>query len=349
MVVKSLEPRDIARMSALKGVAIPVFHLIKDYMRDNTHIKGVKTINCVMVGGGAGDIMCSTMAVDYIIKNSPWLNLLVWAPDYLVDFVKNVLPNAVVRGISEGAKKFDDKKLGISTKWSGQHTALRTNPVKYAFHVLADYSPKTEEMNYLSVNFDNINTESFNLPEKYVVLQGAHAEVVKTMPAATFNDIKEYCFAMGYEVVVLGNTKNSVGLKDAYRTANVASNYNLEGTIDLLNKTSILESIKIVQNSKALVCMDGGLMHMGGFTDTPIVAGFTFASPEILMPIRNNQQGYNVFPVVPDEDLKCSFCQSRMTLYFGHDFRSCVYGPKDYSCTKQMTSIKFIEQLERII
>jgi ADP-heptose:LPS heptosyltransferase len=265
----------------------------------------------------------------------------------MVEFSKNVLPEGTsVRGYTEAAKKYDSTRTGISTKWVGNHTPMRTNAVKYSFHALADYSPKIEECNYLKFKPELVDLTEFTLPDQYFVMQGAYIERVKTMPVNTFNNIKDYFLNKGIDVVVLGKTENKLGAKDLKITANIGS-YDFSGTTNLLDKTSLTESTAIIAKSKGLIAIDGGLIHAAGFTNAPIFAGYTFASPEQLMPIRNNVSGFNVFPIVPDESLACRFCQSSWTLKFGHDYRKCFYD--DYKCVSQMTAEKFIEQLEKVL
>lgn len=320
--------------------------------RENSFPKDIITMNCLITGGGLGDLLGSLMAVNYIYNNAKWINLLVWVPDYMLEFAKHVLPsNMIIRNYSDAKTKYENKRKGITTQWKENHTPMRTHPVKYSFHMLADYSPTISEMEYLRINEKKINLSKFNLPEKYVVLQGAYTEKVKTMPPKTFNEVKNYVKEKGYEVILLGRTENKSGAGNIGVKAKVEEEFILDDCINLIDKTSLLESAAIIQKSKSLVAMDGGLVHLAGFTDAPIVAGYTFANYNHLSPIRNGDPNYKFYPVTPDESLGCKFCQSNWTLFIikNHDFRNCYYGPNDFSCVKQMTSEKFISKLKTIL
>ncbi len=316
----------------------------------NDRPKSLTPVNCLLAGAGLGDHVASLVAVNHIITSYPWINLLVWVPDYLLDYAKNVLPaNAIVRDYTQAVKKYDSKKIGLTTEWRSQHTPMKIHPVYYAMHMLADEHPVIEKCNYLQIKFDQVDVSTFNLPKKYVCIQATFAEVVKTMPNKTINEIAAYVKSRGYTPVFLGKTENKVGVVKQVNTAKEADvDYSIG--INLVDKTDILQSAKIIQGAAALVSMDGGITHMAGSTTTPIVVGYTFIDPAHNLPIRNNEIGWNCYTVVPDEKLGCRFCQTRTNFLMGHDYRNCYY-PKDkpFACVDYMKSDKFITHLEGIL
>lgn len=303
-------------------------------------------INCLIAENGMGDLLCSLVAVDHILHNCPWINLLIWVPDYLKEFAKHVLPKgSTVRNFTEAKKKYDNTKYGITTKWQSQrHTPMRTHPVKYAYHVLADYSPTEQEMSYLKIRPSEIDISHFNLPAKYVVLPGASTELVKAMPVATLNSLSDYILSKGYMPVFLGRTENPTGVEGIAGRAEIQEGYDFSKGINLVNKTTVLESAAIIAGAKLYIGMDGGITHLAGFTDTPIVAGYTFVKPEVMLPVRDGVFGKNVYAIEPDASLGCRGCQTNWTLFMEHDFRDCYY--KDYLCQKQITFIKFKKTIE---
>jgi hypothetical protein len=313
-------------------------------LRDNPDKFDVKTINCLVTDGGIGDLLCALVPIDYILKNCPWLNVLIWVPDFLKDFTKHVLPpNACVRNFTEGSKKYDKRHTTITTKWLGQHTPMKTNAVKYSFHNLCDYSPTIEECSYLKIKPELIKISQFNLPEKYIVMQGTFTEKVKSMPINTFNSLVDYFNSKGYSVVVLGSSHTIAGVRSGDIHSNIG-NYDFTKTINLINKTSMLESAAIISGAKLFTCMDGGMMHIGAFTDTPILAGVTFVTPEHIGPIRDGVKNKNCFFVEPDSTLACAGCQSKNILRYNIDFRDCIY--EDFLCLNHMTFEKFKFQIE---
>lgn len=303
------------------------------------------TVNVLLGDGGAGDHLCSLIAVDYIKRNYSWINPLIWVPDYLLDFAKHVLPkDAVIRNYTQAKDKFNESLPGLTTQWKSQHTPMRTHPVDYAFHQLADVHFYTnEKKNYLKSK--PIDISSFDLPENYIVITPTSVERVKRFSKETIDLLSQYVISLGYTPVYLGkdHVKTGRGLDINAETPD----FDRSKGIDLINKTNLIEAASIISGAKLFIGMDGGLVHLAGFTDTKIVAGYTFASPEHLMPIRNNKVGYNVFPVVPEESLGCRFCQTNWGLLYNHDFRKCRYD--DYKCTKDMTFEKFKKQIDEAL
>lgn len=301
------------------------------------------TINVLIAHGGIGDLVCSIPAILSLIKTQHWINPLIWVPDYMVDFTKHFLPASTsVRSYTDAKKKYKDNLVGVSTKWLPNRTAMRTHPVDYAFQCLLDKYPyDPSERVYPRIRPKEISLESFTLPERYVVIVATAAEIVKTMPIATMNQIITYVKSLGYTPVFVGQEKvdNGLSTKEVPKpTADFSKGLNL------VNKTDLLQLAAIMDRSKAVIGMDGGPIHIAGFSKAPIVAGYTFASPDHLMPIRD----YGItYPVVPDASLKCKFCQSNWSLMYGHDFRNCYY--EDFLCTKQMTFEKFKEQIDKIL
>ena len=310
----------------------------------DTNRLSIKTINCLINTGGIGDLLCSLMPIAYLKHNSPWVNVLVWCPDFLKEFAKHVLPDGmVVRNYTEAKVKYDKTRVGITTQVKGQHTNMRTHPVKYAFHTLCDFSPSDEQMSYLKIKSNLIKISQFNLPDRYIVIQGSSVEQVKRMPDNTFNQLVDYCHFNNYKVVVIGKRITS-GLVETADIVSTSGNYDFSKTLDLMDKTSMLESAAIIAGAKLFIGMDGGLMHMAAFTDTPMLIGVTFVTPQHIGPVRDGIKNKNIYYVEPDESLKCRGCQTNWSLMYDHDFRNCYYN--DYACVNHMTFGKFKKQIE---
>ena len=311
---------------------------------------GKTTVNVLLADAGMGDHICGLVAIDYILKYQPHLLPLIWVPDYLLDLAKNVLPDdAIVRNYTEAIKKYDNDRTGISTTCTGRHSPMRTHPVDYAFHMLCDSHVDYKDKNYLKVKFDRVDITEFNLPEKYVVIQATAAEKVKTMPVNTTNAIIDYVIGKGYTPVFVGKNEMSVGVVNQ-KMKSTTLDINLDKGINIINKTSMLQTAKIIEESKAFIGMDGGTTHIAGCTNAPIVVGYTFIDPSHNLPIRNNELGWNCYTVVPDESLNCRFCQTWGTLLYDWDFRECHQEKENkFECVKHITADKFIKHLDNIL
>lgn len=311
--------------------------------KDGKQPKPVVT-NVLVSDGGMGDHLCYLIVVDYLIKNIPWISPLVWVPDYLYDFAKSVLPeNAKIYNFTTGAKKYNPKLGGISTQWNHRHSPMRVHPIDYAAHIMLDIDLELKDKNYLRYTPKG---HKFDLPEKYVVISVGMTTLTKALPPQVTNQIINYLLEKGYTPVFLGKEISDVGGNTGHIKAAMADIDYSKG-IDLRNKTTLVESAEILSGAKAFIGMEGGLSHLAGFTDIPIIASYTIVSPEQMMPIRNNKSGWNVYPVVADESLNCRFCQTKTPLLFEANYYHCFY--KDYECIKQLTFEKWKEQIDKVI
>lgn len=306
-----------------------------------------KTVNFILMDGGAGDHMASLVALDYIANRYSWIRMLIWVPDYLLEFTKHVLPKGLaVNDYTSMARHYDEHKATKTTKWDEITSPMKIHCLDYAFLKLCDENPDVTYKNYLQIKPEKINIKHLNLPEKYLVITTGYTASVREFPAQHVNAVAAYAKEKGYEIVFLGQTQTATGSAHTIK-GNFNDEVNLAAGLNLINKTSLLEAAKIMGQAKAVLGVDNGLLHVAGCTQVPIVGGFTTVSPEIRMPVRNNALGWNYYPVTPDVTLGCAFCQEKTNFLYGHDYRNCLY--KDNLCTKQMTSDKFIAQLEKIL
>lgn len=319
------------------------------------HKHDIVHCNFLWDDGGAGDMIARCPAIKYIRDTQPHCVIHLWVPDYIFDVAKHLLPNdIVIKPFSKGPTDYNQELPGRKTS-SLSHDTLKTHLVDHTFHVLANIQitdPKYK--NYLKINPSKINITKFDLPKKYVVMTTGFTAPVREFYPKTVNELVLYIKSKGYEVVFLGNVKAEVGAFDKAIHGNFNNEIDYSQGLNLVNKTSLLEAAKIIGESKAIIGVDNGLLHLAATTDVAIVGGFTTVKPEHRMPYRHNELGWNFFPVVPSESLACRFCQSNWDhVYNGHDFRTCYYKnkgmDKEIQCVKSLTSAMFIEHLEKIL
>jgi len=269
-------------------------------------------------------------------------------PDFLTDYAKNVLPpKTEIYGISEMRGRYDPTKPTKTTKWDGIISPMKIHCVDYAFLKLCDENPSVEYKNYLKANTADI--QNLVCTSKYVVFTTGYTADVREWLPKSINDTAKYCLGKGFTPVFLGQTQTKTGghhtIKGSFR-----EDIDFSLGINLIDKTTLLEAMKIMQHSSAVLGVDNGLLHAAGCTDAPIIGGFTTVTPQIRMAIRNNVLGHNYYPIVPDVSLSCSFCQEKTNFLYGHDYRNCLFKDERKNlCTTQMTSTKFIAELEKIL
>lgn len=300
----------------------------------------------ILTDGGMGDLICCLVAVDYNIRTYTNVHFHVWVPDYLLEFAKHVLsPGGTTRPFSKAQAKFNPNILGMTTEWCTNHTCIRTHPVDYGFHMLSDrHVYDLNEKNYLQIKPDKIPLARINLPNRYVVIACTGIEPVRTMPIQTANDIIDYVIQKDYVPVFLGKEESKCGFKDlAIKATPLELNYS-KG-LNLLNKTDLLESAKIIYGAKAYVGMDGGLTHLAGCTDTSIICGYTASNPNHIAPIRRGSQTYKFSAIEPDKTLTNRYYQTYSSFKKGNFQRFEGWEAVNAS----MTSQKFISALEKVL
>lgn len=332
-------------------------------IRDDTTLPKVP-INYNCNAGGLGDVLCALPAIAYIRKHMPWVDPHLYVPDYVLEIAKNVLPDCIVRPFSKGKETWNPNFQArvMANPPTVQVTSMATHLVDHAMLAFVDKQLPIEEKNYLQINFKkaNISLERFALPKNYVILTAGYTANVREWPAQHVNDTADWLVSKGITPVYLGNKQTHIGVDklENGKSANIVGRFNealdFSKGLNLVEQTSLMEAAAIIKSAKALLGVDNGLTHLAAMCgDVPIVVGYSTVRPEHRLPIRHNQLGYNCFTVVPDESLKCRFCQSNWEFVYNHDFRNCYYVEKkldtQIACTQQMTAAKFISHLETIL
>lgn len=295
--------------------------------------------------GGMGDLIHCIPAVDALLKKYPWQKYKIYVPEYMVPLFKKLYKKTPVNAFNQAPKKADGKINGIIAFNINRHSSLHIHLTDYAFYMLLDRLPYDDEERSLRSFRPNINVRRFKLPKEYAVISPFFRLNLKEMPAQTLDAICLDFKRRGITPVLLGSSgqmyDSSQNLKtDGFRTWTPEDP---EGIIDLTNKTNILETLEILWGAKLLVTMDGGLVHLCSLSPTPIVAGFTFCSPESRLPYKKGKLSENVYTVIPQ--VECRFCQTNWCSVFStqHEFSRCYYG--DRMCVQEMTSNKFLSKI----
>lgn len=327
-------------------------------LRDNTKLP-IENVNLLFDDGGLGDNIARLSVVKYIRDTYKHVILHVYVPDYFLDLAKHLVPYVNFYNFSVGKTNWN-KNFACKKTSNDHHTNMKTHLVDNAFHILSDSSVDIKHKEYVKLRPKKIDITKFNLPKNYVILTTGFTANVRELRASIVNELATYIIKKGCTPVFLGSKTAKVGAESIGAHTDVrdiTGNFNKEidytKGIDLINKTSLLEAAKIISNSKALVGLDNGLMHVAGTTEVPIIGAYTTVESKYRLPYRHGCLGWNCYVIEPPESLKCRFCQSNWEFVYNHDYRNCYYKEKGYDteiqCVKSLNSIKFIEQLEKVL
>lgn len=289
-----------------------------------------------------GDVIAAAPAIKYAIetfhKNNEY-HILV--KPYYYDLFNYFIPMAKIsdQGQPYSYKvPWQVKYLNTPRSTNARTTSMNMHLSTFASIQLLNRLIPEEQLHYLPLPKVDISHFGIDFSNAVLIVVTFRDEVRK-IPFETVAGISEWVLDKGLTPVYIGRIDSSALWKDSpFQLSFDALPKN--GGIDLLNKTSILELASIMRESRAVVGLDSGPIHVAGTTSVPIVCGFTNVAPEHRIPLR--KEGAFI-PVTPE--VKCAHCQSRWCLNY-YDFGFCYF--KHNECIKQMTADKFILALEQI-
>lgn len=315
--------------------------------RPGSHCREVVQ-NFLITKGGIGDYICWMSAIEWIARTHPQLKGRIYAPRYFLPIVENVMAKYLTKEVGWKAQErsqLTPKKIKMRRTYAPHDEPISGTSchlVDLGFIYYANLSPVPPDgQSYLQLDLASIVEPSpVMLPRQYAVMTPGATYENRVMPAKAFNAIKDHLVARSITPVFLGTA--SVGT----RAVQFAKEYDYEGGLDLVGKTSLLQAAKIIAGGKVIVGLDNGLLHLAAMTEVPIVFGYNIASPEHRRPRRLKG---GIWEVYPDTlKLPCTFCQSKMRFMFNHDFSICVY--KDNLCLTALSDPKpWIESVDKAL
>jgi ADP-heptose:LPS heptosyltransferase len=291
--------------------------------------------------GGMGDAIARMTVVEFIIKEYPWVIPHFVVPEYIIPLYKHHFPNVDIQNLM----KFDPSKCKCIIKNADIEpvSILRMHLVDQAFTAWTNGSPPLSAKNYISLNLEKIDVAKFNLPKDYAIITSLFTAEVREFPKMIVRRICRHLNNLNITPVFLGKHKAAMSKSHTITSTN---NVDTGCGVDLIDKTTLLEAAKIMSNSKFVMGVDNGLLHLAATTDAPIISGYTSVDPEHRIPQRHDVSGWKYKSVVPPDNLDCKFCQSKLN-FFHRDFRFCNEGTLE--CLRLMRADQYIEAIEDIL
>lgn len=326
--------------------------------RDNTKPQS-RTLLLTLNYGGLGDNIARLPAIQYLMEKTEH-QIYLFNYDYFFEFTNSWLSDKHWKHrvfhipMSKKAQFLKDRPekaiLPNVDFTPHSNTSMHCHLIDHGYLVINDMIPYNPwERNYPKISSTVLEACSVAATplKPYVVLTTGATCKSREWPAGEINDIIDFLVRNGIQPVFLGSRDMPLGNDHKPIEASFPEGVDYGRGLDLRGRTSLLEALKVMSEAKAVVGVDNGLLHLAAMSDVQIVMGFTNTLPIHRAPIRQNQLGYKVELVLPDEELKCGGCQSRWILPFGANFTKCGY--KDYKCVEQMRASKFIGALKRAL
>lgn len=296
--------------------------------------------------GGLGDYIHWTTALDWCFSQHPHLRSSVYVPEFFIELARHWLRKyeesgqITIQTREEFKKLPKEKQRGIFPTGTQLITAVGCHLLDLGFQYFANMDTVPSGWRILpEIRGDEVDISRFNLPKNYAVVTTEATAVTRMLPAQATNEITAHIKSKGILPVFLGKEK----LTEDY-TSKCSDGIDTEGVLDLREKTTIMEAACILANSRFVLGIDNGLIHLAACSEVPIIMGFTNVDPKHRIPPRRNS-AKNIL-LVPPKELACRFCQSRMRFLIGHKFNECLY--QDTTCIKLLPGKLFIKAIEEL-
>ena len=177
-----------------------------------------------------------------------------------------------------------------------------------------DYYPSDESSTFLS---------DLKLPENYIVIHPVKSWESRTWGNENWQRFCDSMRDLGVFVVAVGkNTSEQMHLDTVDKPT---LDINIEYGMDLMNKTNLDQTWRILNGAFCVVTMDSGIMHLAGTTDTHIIQLGSSVDPLYRTPYRHGRQDY-----------RYSYIQGECKIHCASDMR---YSLRDWGGIQNVTLI----------
>jgi len=174
---------------------------------------------------------------------------------------------------------------------------------------------------------------------KSVIIIATYRDKQRSILPSEMLEIARYVHGKGLVPVYVGRT----GAVSIWKNNLAVSDFEYPGFgVDLRNQTTLGELASMMAQSKAVVGMDSGPIHLAFTTQVPVVCGFTTVAPQYRIPYRGLAKTVSVVP-----NIFCNFCESDWNLNFWN-FNNCPRKMDLAECVTKMTAARFVDGLESL-
>lgn len=302
--------------------------------------------NIVLHQGGLGDAIGQLPAIKYILDHHPQNFYHIWIHDYFVPICEKLFGHYKNVDINPMSKQEELYKPNLPARSPYGHRVsnLASHITEQSFYTMVGRSVEDKYKNYIQM--DPIDVSSFKLPAKYAIMTTGFTSETREWLPKIVNEVSDYLVSIGITPVYIGKSYTQ-----AYKEVGITGNFTADYSkgINLIDSTDLFQAHSIMAGAQMVLGLDNGLLHLANMSMVPCIWAFTTVDPLHRLPFRNNSQWTNAYTVTPDpKTLACTFCQSQMNFApQDHSFTSCFY--KDNKCLEELTTDKWIAQVQKVL
>lgn len=233
--------------------------------------------------------------------------------------------------------------VGVLNQKPNGTNIIRTTPKsmllgQYAAMKMTDRLLPKEHLNYIPL--EKVDISRFNTDfSKAVIFVSTYRDYTRSWRAEYMLEVAKFVKSIGLLPVFIGKTDMNLNTRIAPKTSLPAdvSEYGL----DLRNATTIPELYTIMAESRAVLGMDSGPIHLAGCSSVPIVCGYTSVDASVRIPVRKNGLTVTIKP-----RMECASCETNWAGHF-HNFEECYFGHA--KCVDDMFPERFIHGLRLVL
>ncbi len=336
----------------------------RKYFRDGKRAYWNGTMHFLEMHAALGDLITSIPSIIWSAKQRPKeCKHIIWVPEHQCPLIELFLKHAFdgthvnweLRNLHEfedfTKKKEDHGPAVMNCLQKNFITRNKMDMVEYAYLTHVDYMPRHKQ-DPTAYNYPTGPVGPKVLDGDYVVVSSNATSDNKLFHPRILSEVIKGVAARGFKPVILGKSETHVrALGDTLplimrKVLDKCSKDVQDLCINLMDKTTLLEGRDVIAHAKGIIGVDGGLLHLAGTTDTPIVYCITSVDPEDRAITRDGVRNKNVIHVTP-RDLECAGCQSHWVFAYGHDFRTCLYD--DNKCTELLHPDDIFDALDTLL
>lgn len=296
-----------------------------------------KKMAFILNEGGMGDFVNYSASLIWLAKRSPWLDVQLFVPTYLVPLYKDLM--AATNWEVVQSERFADiiedgtHYLGPAIVVKGQVqakqflTCLGAHPVDvgFAYYPAIQPTPEGVELPVLDYPANKLLPKVKQLRGNYAVIPCGFSFQSRLTVGRHINPIIDHLVARGITPVFLGK-KDLLG--NGLATTEFVDDIHYDKGLDLRNQTSVKDAACIMQHAALTVGLDSGLLHVCALMkDSRLIFGYNITTVAHREPRRSHGRTINI--ALTEAELPCIGCQSKWRNVLGHQYNNCFYERED--------------------
>lgn len=321
------------------------------------------SIHFLFYMGGIGDYICWMSAVEYTLEQHLHVTINMWVQSHFMPVAKHLFEDRfkdrIIFHNIEGIDKVDrDALFPAFFPHEGTPSGVGMNLVDLGFVYYGNTMPHGKYRNHIRMDVSKIavpsEVEELIAKKPYVVVTTGHTAKTREWRASGINGVTKYLNTIGVLPVFLGKKDIfKMGEGKNYK-ADFPDGIDFSAGLDLREKTSVLEAVKIMSDAKVVIGIDNGLLHLAATQSVPIIMGLTITRPQDRelrrpkVPEEAWPKNESIYLTADPRILPCIGCQSKMRYHENQNFSFCYY--KDYKCLDRLADPEpWIQALKRYL